>query len=811
MTRFHAWLLLSVVAVGISWSQSASFQPNQTSLLFTAIAGAAPAPIQTLNLSGNTVGLTFSVALSAPWLTVSPVSGAIPSTLQVAVDITNLQPGSYSATIKITAPQAAPATQQVMVLLTVQPAQPPRLGVSSTSLTFNVVQGAAAAGNTLGIFNRGSGTLAFAASVTSDRGWLSASPASATISAAQPGAVTVTANPAGLHPGVYTGLVTVNSSTSNESSQVLVALTIAPAQANLLLSQSGLTFTGVSGGGSPLPQMFGILNIGQGALNWTARVISPTGGTVPWVSISPASGVVSRPYLDVSFIEVTTSPGALAPGDYYAQILVSAPNTSNSPQTVTLLLSVLPAGGLLPPGLSPTSLIFTGVPGVGPPSQNFQVAVPGLQPLDFSSGRLTLDGQNWFKQSPVSGTVYPDQPVTIGVQPNFSALGPGVYSGVITIQFADGHVSTEKLLTVVAPSATAGTLTAHAAGSCGPSQLTIQFTNQQSNFSATVAKPTPLEVQVVDDCGNPVTSSPGSAVVAGFSNGDLGLNLVHTAQGKWGQTWQPHTAGNPVTVSVTAFMALESGKVLANQVDATVNVSAAGPVPLVSQGAIVNAASFASGGTVAPGSLVSIFGSQLADTTVQASDPPLVTTLGNAEVRLGSESLPLLFSSNGQINAQLPYDVAVDTQLQIVIRRGGQLSVPVEVVVATAQPAIFTQDFTGHGAGVIVNAVTNVLNTPSAPATAGDIVTIYCTGLGTVSPEVPPGAGATGPTPTDSPVTANIGGIAATVQYAGLTPGFPGLYQVNAIVPEGVTAGDSIPVVLLVNGQSSPAVTMSMR
>jgi uncharacterized protein (TIGR03437 family) len=80
-----------------------------------------------------------------------------------------------------------------------------------------------------------------------------------------------------------------------------------------------------------------------------------------------------------------------------------------------------------------------------------------------------------------------------------------------------------------------------------------------------------------------------------------------------------------------------------------------------------------------------------------------------------------------------------------------------------------------------------------------------------VSPPVALGAAAAGPTPTVVPVTATIGGMAAAVSYAGLTPGFPGLYQVNTVVPSGIAPSSQVPVVLSTSGQSSPAVTIAVR
>lgn len=124
------------------------------------------------------------------------------------------------------------------------------------------------------------------------------------------------------------------------------------------------------------------------------------------------------------------------------------------------------------------------------------------------------------------------------------------------------------------------------------------------------------------------------------------------------------------------------------------------------------------------------------------------------------------------------------------------------------------RDQSGAGPGVIVDANTGTLVTASAPAHVGDTLVIYCNGLGAVTPPIPTGqpAPAGGPlSVTNNPVSITIGGIAATVNFAGLAPGFPDLYQVNAVVPPGVSPGTAVPVVLNVAGQTSPTVTMTVE
>ncbi len=108
---------------------------------------------------------------------------------------------------------------------------------------------------------------------------------------------------------------------------------------------------------------------------------------------------------------------------------------------------------------------------------------------------------------------------------------------------------------------------------------------------------------------------------------------------------------------------------------------------------------------------------------------------------------------------------------------------------------------------------TQILADAANPGTAGDYIVIYCTGLGEVSPPVK--AGTAAPldhvTQTVNPVSVTIGGVPAQVMFAGLNPGFAGLYQVNAVVPQGVAPGSAVTVSLAEAGQLSPPVTMAVH
>ena len=129
-------------------------------------------------------------------------------------------------------------------------------------------------------------------------------------------------------------------------------------------------------------------------------------------------------------------------------------------------------------------------------------------------------------------------------------------------------------------------------------------------------------------------------------------------------------------------------------------LSSVAQVPLVNPGGIQNAASYSSAPVVSPGGLIAIFGNQLADPNGQQPPPGTVpTSLGHTQVKLGDALLPLFYTSNSQLNAQVPFSLPVNSQQQLVVQYGNTLSVPAPVSVAAAQPAIFTRGFLGHGAG----------------------------------------------------------------------------------------------------------------
>lgn len=784
---------------------------SPTTLTFSASAGGAPTGPQNLALGSSFSGPVFTIDLSTSdggsWLSVNALTGTLPAVLQVYADPAGLAPGSYKGTINVRAVGTAPALLSVSVALTVSAAQPPLGVVNPASLSFSFGGSSGAQTRQINVANQGSGTVAFTATATTNSGgpWLSVSKSAGTVIPLSPVAIGVTADPSNLQPGTYTGQVLINL-TPGGPVRVTVTATVVAGRQTILLSQTGLTFTAVAGGGVVPPQTFGILNTGQGQMNWTVSATTLSGGS-SWLSVTPTSGTTDAASLNVPLVEVDVNQAGLGPGNYYGQVRVVAPSADNSPQTVSVVLNVLPAGSDPGPLIRPTGLIFTARSGSDSPSQDALVSNLSATRTSFISGRISDSPGNLFQHQPTEAPVDPSAPTRITVTPNLNGVNPGVYRGTLTLQFSSGVAQTVSLLFVVAGGGESAARVLDGQ-SCSASKLLPVFTGLSYGFPVTGGWPTPVNVNVVDDCGSPLVDG---SVVASFSNGDPPLSLASLKDGNWTATWlTQRTSQSQVSVMVNANSAGVSGSA-----QLTLGLQGSAVVPAINPGAVLSAASYSPGQPLSPGSFVSIFGSHLSNGLNQSQAAPYQTQLGATQAYLAGRAIPLQFAADGQINAIVPYDMPVNTTLQIVIANGPALSVPEPVVIASAQPAVFTKDLSGKGAGIVVGTRPD-LSTYSVDAShalhSGDVATIYCAGLGAVNPPID--AGAAAPTSTLSnaanPVTVTIGGQNAPVAFAGLAPGYVGLYQVNAVVPAGIAAGTDVPLTLSVAGQQSPPVTVAV-
>jgi uncharacterized protein (TIGR03437 family) len=226
---------------------------------------------------------------------------------------------------------------------------------------------------------------------------------------------------------------------------------------------------------------------------------------------------------------------------------------------------------------------------------------------------------------------------------------------------------------------------------------------------------------------------------------------------------------------------------------------------------VVNAASYALGNGIAPGSYIALFGTSLAnDGGEGATYTPLPIGINYISVGFDAPGVSapgaLSYVGPGQINVQVPWELAGQSSVQIKVNNEPFNGNLVTVPVATYSPAMF-----------VVNGIAAALNlqyqliTASNPAVRGDYVVLYANGLGPVTNQPADGAVASGAlSSTTTAATVTIGGQPANVEFSGLAPGFVGLYQLNVQVPAGIGAGTQ-PVVITIGGVESPAANLPVQ
>lgn len=218
---------------------------------------------------------------------------------------------------------------------------------------------------------------------------------------------------------------------------------------------------------------------------------------------------------------------------------------------------------------------------------------------------------------------------------------------------------------------------------------------------------------------------------------------------------------------------------------------------------VVNAASYAPITTsVAPGELLTLFGSNLASgTQVTAGGQPFPTTLNGVQVLINGVAAPIYYVSASQVSVIVPYATGANNQFigSIQVSNNGTKSNIVTVYLTDATPGVFTQTQNGLGFAAALHATDGSLVTTKNPAVGGEYIEIFMTGLGNVTPKITDGA--LGPSSTLSYSDLYKAGTLGvyfndyvnstvfqqgTVTYAGLAPGLAGLYQVNVQVPKTV-------------------------
>jgi uncharacterized protein (TIGR03437 family) len=234
--------------------------------------------------------------------------------------------------------------------------------------------------------------------------------------------------------------------------------------------------------------------------------------------------------------------------------------------------------------------------------------------------------------------------------------------------------------------------------------------------------------------------------------------------------------------------------------------------PTITAGGIVNAATNAAG-PITAGSLVSIYGTNLADSSMQAGSIPLPTILNGVMVTFNGVPAPLVFVAPGQINAQVPWDVLPGEpqtgNAVVVVNRAGMLSAPVTVALGPFSPGIFALNF-GTGNAIAINgdgslaapsgSIPGVATRPTMPGDPQGLI-ILANGLGALDSYPANGRNSADRLrKTQTTPDVLVGGKLASVAFSGASPQFVGVNQINISIPEGAPTGEKMALQLRLGG-----------
>jgi minor extracellular serine protease Vpr len=443
----------------------------------------------------------------------------------------------------------------------------------------------------------------------------------------------------------------------------------------------------------------------------------------------------------------------------------------------------------------PSTVSFGSFASGSPLSQSQQLTVTNTGSsslnLGFTVSPSSSASGTTVSASPSSLALGPGQSGTLTASLGGSIPAGGLYYGAITVSGA----SVPMRIPYMVLSPTAGTVNLDAVSGDGDQAIAGQIIPDGQ-----------VAFQLTDANGVPVT---GTAVTFSQARGSVPLTISNasTTTDNYGFAYATVTIGSQTgTYAVNA-----SGGGQAYQFAGNVSLQ-----PTVSAGGVVNAAN--STAPVAPGSYVSIYGSNLSYTTDEnysavrlplSMDQVTVSFDAAATGSLPAVSVPghMVYVSPTQVNIQVPWELQgySSAQMKVTLYEFGFGNV-VPVPIANYTPAIF-----GSSVAAAENATTGQVISSTNPAVRGSVISLFCNGLGPVTNQPASGDSAGVPlSSTTTLATVTIGGASANVTFSGLAPGFPGLYQVNFQVPSSIQAGNQ-PITVSIGGVSSPALTLPVQ
>jgi len=752
------------------------------------LAGALPAN-QNLSISSTTSGLQFTASSSQPWLAVTP-SGVTSSSSQISLSLvpaplSTLIPGTYTANVTVNAAGASNSPITVPVTLTVS---------ANAMLTFNppfanyVYENGQAQPNTQSLLiGSTGGQIPFVISIPTTTGtqFLSVYPTSGIA----PTVVTLTVSPSGLAPSTYQQYLTVTptGATQNQNPQTVPVQLIVSAAgvAQLNASPQVLSFSFAQGSNTRItPQSIALTSTDS----TYPMTISNVTTNASWLTTNFINGSnLTTP----QNLQVTVVPTFLVPSatPYTANLTITATNQQGQSFPTTVQVTFSYTSGITLTA-TPTQLAFTQtVNGVAPASQSVALGASSTAgtTLPVSASVSTVTGGAWLTVSPTSGTA--PTSLSVSLTSVAATLTPGTYSGSVII-YGQNSANANGTLTVPV------TLTVAAAPALtvSPAALTFSGTVSAANPAAQT-----LQVSAPNTVG-PVSFTTSASTASG--NNWLAVTPI-SATAPSSISVSVNTAGlAPGSYTGTVTLTPSGGAApTVVQVSLTVTAQVA---PAVMQ--VINAASGVTG-SVSPGEIVSLFGTALGPVSAAGltltAQGNVATTLAGVSVTFNGVPAPLTYVSATQINCVVPYEVSGSSAAQIFVSYNGVTSGATSLNIIPTQPGIFTQNSSGSGAGAILLPNYSTV-TPSNAAPRGSTIVIYATGGGLTSPASVTGAVAGASLmKTTAPVTVLIGGISATVTYAGSAPGLvEGVLQINAVVPTSISAGNQ-PILVTVGGNSS--------
>ena len=443
----------------------------------------------------------------------------------------------------------------------------------------------------------------------------------------------------------------------------------------------------------------------------------------------------------------------------------------------------------------PSTVSFGSFASGSPISQSQQLTVTntGSSSVNLSFAATTISGATGttVSASPSSLALAPGKSGMLTVSLSGTIASGGLYYGFITVSGASVPMHISYMLLSPAP----GTVNLDAISGDGDQAIAGQ-----------VIPDGVVGFQLTDANGAPVT---GATVSFSEGQGSVPLTITNAST----------TTDNYGFAYATVTIGSQTGTYVVNAAGAGQSYQFSGsvsPQPTVSTGGVVNAANSTS--PVAPGSYVSIYGSNLSNVTDEnysavrlplSMDQVTVSFDAAATGTLPAVSVPghLVYVSPTQVNIQVPWELQgySSAKMKVTLYEFGFGNV-VTVPLANYTPAMF-----GSTNAAAENAVTGQVITSANPATRGSVISLFCNGLGPVTNQPASGDSAGVPlSTTKTQATVTIGGTSANVSFSGLAPGFPGLYQVNVQVPSSIQAGNQ-QVIVSIGGASSPALTLPVQ